>query len=139
MKKEPIKGFDTIPPRIKAVREQLRLSQRETAKQIGISPSYFSEIEAGRKKPGSEFLLNLAHMFNINPNFILLGKGEMFLPEEDENEGDMFDFDRELDSVGSLLWRMKRSAFFRKTIMGYAGKIILENEDTLKLRLKKNI
>ncbi len=138
MKKEPIKGFEAIPPRIKTAREQLRLSQREMAKQMGISASYFSEIEAGKKPPGGEFFYKLIHLLNINPIYLFLGIGKMFMPQGMKDIEDGFDFDGDLEDMDSLFWLMKRSKFLENTILGYAGKIIIENEKVIKLGLEKH-
>lgn len=133
-----MKEIEDIALRIKAARTELKISQRQMAIQMGMSSSYFSEIESGRKRPGAEFFLKSAHLFNINPNYLFLGNGKMFLPEQGKNGEGAFNFDREIETVDSLVWLMERSLFLRNSIMGYASKLILKNEDTIKLGMKKS-
>ncbi|MCZ7597545.1 MAG: helix-turn-helix domain-containing protein [Gammaproteobacteria bacterium] len=41
---------------LRLVRDYHRLDQRELAGKLGISPSYLSELEKGKKKPSLELL-----------------------------------------------------------------------------------
>lgn len=138
MKKESSKEFEAVPARIKTAREQLKLSQREMAKQMGISSSYFSEIESGKKKPGAEFLIKMACLFNISSDYLLHGKGNMYMPQGAIDIEDGFDFDRELKDMDSLFWLMRRSNFLENTVMGYAAKVIHENKRLIKLGVEKH-
>ena len=67
-----------VGERLKCVREELNLMQKEFAKELGISAPSLSEIETGRNRPGIELLAKLAERFNVNLYYILLGKGEIF-------------------------------------------------------------
>ncbi len=124
--------------RLRAVRKALRFQQKEMAKMIGMSTSYLSDIEAGKRNPGPEFFLKLAYDFNVNPNHLFFGKGEMLLSEKPAQPVSEFDFNSELDSIGQITWLMENSPYFKNTIMGAASKLLLENENTIKLSIKKH-
>ncbi len=68
-----------IGGRIKDVRAALDLKQKQFAVALGLSPSFLSEVEAGRSKPGYDFLHNALVRFSIDPVYILTGAGKMFI------------------------------------------------------------
>ena len=73
---------DNFGDKIKKIRLSLRLNQADFASKIGIRQGYLSEIEHGKKTPGSKVILSLTRSFpEINIGFIA-GEGEMY--EEDE-------------------------------------------------------
>lgn len=66
MTKESNVGF-----RIGLVRSRSGLSQREFAERLGISPGYLSQVENGKKQPGSEVLVALRSAFDVDLNWIV--------------------------------------------------------------------
>ncbi|HLP45801.1 MAG TPA: helix-turn-helix transcriptional regulator [Candidatus Deferrimicrobium sp.] len=125
--------------RIKAVRQQLKLQQKEMAATMQIAPSYLSEIEGGKANPGPEFFLKLAYNYNISPNYLFLGTGEMLLGPERPIQSDDFDLEREnIDSLEKLLWMIDNSSFFKNTILAQADRIYIENENIIKKNIQKN-
>lgn len=48
-------------------------------KELGLRPQYLSDLRSGKSKnPNSDFVLKLIDTFNLNPNWLLTGEGEMF-------------------------------------------------------------
>ena len=68
----------TIPERIKEIRLSLGISQREFSKQIFIAQSFYGDIELGKKKYNDRIIQLITTQFNVNKDWILTGKGEMF-------------------------------------------------------------
>lgn len=66
-----------VGERISLLRASAGLSQRRFAELIGISPGYMSEVETGKKLPGSEVLIALKREFRVDINWLLAGEGEM--------------------------------------------------------------
>lgn len=64
--------------RITMLRELLQMSQTEFARKIGISQGALSQIENGRSRLSMETLKSLSVQFNINCNWLVNGKGEIF-------------------------------------------------------------
>lgn len=54
-------------------REQLKLTQTEAAKNIGISNSYYNQIESGERNPSGKLALRIAtfYQFNMSKFFII--------------------------------------------------------------------
>lgn len=70
--------FQQERERITMLRELLQMSQTEFARKIGISQGALSQIESGRSRLSMETLKNLSSEFNINCNWIVNGKGDIF-------------------------------------------------------------
>lgn len=73
----------SIGGRVQRLRKQFGLSQDKLGKLIGMSRGNISKIEKNLLKPSNAFLTALKERFAINPEWIISGKGEMFIaPEE---------------------------------------------------------
>lgn len=80
----------TLGNRLNQIRKDKGLSQQAFAAMLDTSSSYISEIEQGKKLPGSEFLLSLWRVFGIDLNWFLTGV-------EKETAGkNEIEYDREL-------------------------------------------
>lgn len=85
--------------RLKELRKKLKLSQGEFGAKIGLSTSGVGEIERGTNKLSERNFAAICREYNVNPQWLRYGEGEMFsepkdgltkLQEEyDLNEGDM--------------------------------------------------
>jgi repressor LexA len=67
--------------RLKQARETMNLKQEDMANKLNIGQSAYSKMERG-KSDFSDELLVLIPELGINLNWIITGKGEMFLPKE---------------------------------------------------------
>lgn len=65
---------DTIGNRLKTVREEHELSQRELAAEMGVSNSSISRIEKDESLPGTKTLIAYMDYFCISADWIL-GRG----------------------------------------------------------------
>ena len=70
--------MSTQGERIKKIRKELRMTQSEFGKKIGMSKQYFSKVENGVVLLNNEKLVAIGDNFNVNLNYLLLGDGEMF-------------------------------------------------------------
>ena len=69
---------DSIAERIKAVRAKLNLSQRELAKGVFASPSYFCDIEVNKRQISERVIHLISVIYKVNKEWLKTGKGEMF-------------------------------------------------------------
>ncbi len=66
--------------RLKELIEYLDLSQKDFANRIGLKPAMISDVISGRAKGFSnESLLSISEKFNVSLDWLLTGRGEMFL------------------------------------------------------------
>lgn len=63
-----------LPIKLKTLRIQKKLSQREVAKRLNVSPSIISGYETGEKTPSVEVLLALSYLYSCSTDY-LLGRG----------------------------------------------------------------
>lgn len=124
--------------RVKMIRKELRISQKDFANKINTSGSYLSEIEAGKSKPGYDFLFNISKICNVSLAYVLHGVGEMFtgidygpLVTGKEPEHD------HIDTLEELIWYLERSPLLKHNVMGFAAKFIYDNETAIKKEIEK--
>ncbi|MCP5106891.1 MAG: helix-turn-helix transcriptional regulator [bacterium] len=77
------KTAETIEPgqffsRLKMVRKTLGFTQDTFCARTKVSKPTLVRYECGDRKPSSDFLALLANEFNIDMNWLITGKGEMF-------------------------------------------------------------
>lgn len=123
--------------RIKRIRKELRLLQKEFAGQVGISHTYLSEIELGRGNPGVTFFYKVCTCFNLNPDYLVMGREPVFLANRNDEAAQEPEYINEISNIEDLVWFLKRLPMFRNSILGYAARFHIENEDLIKKALKK--
>lgn len=80
--------MSTQGSRLKEVRKELKLSQEEFGKKIGVSKQYVSNLEADRNFLNNEKLVSLLVDFNVSTDYILGGIGQPFIPPKYEDVKD---------------------------------------------------
>jgi transcriptional regulator with XRE-family HTH domain len=68
----------SIAERIKAIRAALNLSQREFAKGVFVSQSYFCDIEVNKRKISERIIHLISVIYKVNKEWLKTGKGNMF-------------------------------------------------------------
>ncbi len=126
-----------VGKRLKAVRRALEISQKDFAARMDTSGSYLSEIESGKTKPGYNFLITIAGVFRVNPTWVLLEEGEMFLGKDDREAISEDQFGDQTERVKELLWYLQYSPLVQDTILGYASKFLYENEQSIRRDIEK--
>ena len=59
--------------RIAALRRKSNMSQAELARQLKISPSAVGMYEQGRREPSVELLVEIAALFGVTTDYLLMG------------------------------------------------------------------
>ncbi len=73
---------DTINTRFKQIRTTLKLTQAELATKLGVKQNTIAKYEATNEIPISSILL-LCQLYNVNKEWLVNGKEEMFLPDDE--------------------------------------------------------
>ncbi len=124
--------------RLREVRRTLDISQKDFAAELNISPSFLSEIESGKTKPGYNFLTKMAGVFNVNPSWILLAKGPMFIKDDETGSIADDEFGDHTESIKELLWHFKHSPLVKLSVMAFATKFLLDNEEIIQRDIERN-
>jgi transcriptional regulator with XRE-family HTH domain len=69
---------NSIAERIKAIRAALDLSQREFAKVVFVSQSYFCDIEVNKRKISERIIHLISVIYKVNKEWLKTGRGNMF-------------------------------------------------------------
>jgi len=69
--------MNTLSERIKARRKDLKMTQGDVAKRIGISRVSYTQWELGETNPNGENLLKVAQVLSCTPDWIVSGKGSL--------------------------------------------------------------
>jgi len=77
-KRYPI-DLGAVGGRLRAVREELKLSMEQMREISGYSKSLISAAENGLKKPSALYLYAMYDHLNVNIHYIFSGEGDMFL------------------------------------------------------------
>jgi len=72
-----------ISEKIKYIRNDLNLNQKDFANLLNVAQSTVSRIEKGERQPEYEFLRNFIIKFNINPDWIFFDKEPILLDVDD--------------------------------------------------------
>lgn len=75
-------GVLMISENLQNLRKKLLLKQDEFALKLDIAPRAYANYERGERKPPYEMLIKLTDDFNVNLNWLIAGKGEMFIQPE---------------------------------------------------------
>lgn len=76
--------MDTFGSRLKLVRTLKGLSQQELGNIIGLTKQSISRVENDKIFVSKEILCNLIVNLKININYLLVGQGTAFIPEDNE-------------------------------------------------------
>jgi len=126
-----------IGQRLKEIRKQMRIPQKEMAAALQIAASYLCEIESGNAKPGPDFFIKLASEYNLNLNYLLLGTGDMLNPGL-KIKAREFEIDNGVRTTEELLWLMENSNYFYSIVLSIANKTLLAEGEIIKKSLRLN-
>lgn len=75
--------MDTIGSRIKALRNSLKMTQKEFGNKIAVAQTYLSQMEKGDRDVTEKILLLICNLFPVNENWLRTGQGTMLLETKD--------------------------------------------------------
>lgn len=82
--------METTGQRLKKIRSKLHLSQEDFGHKLNLSRAGIAAVEADNNKFSQDVLCKLLLTFNVNINYLLGGKGNMFLTPNFEDVEDEF-------------------------------------------------
>lgn len=73
-----IEAAASIGERIRLIRHSCKMTQKEFSASLGIVQGFLCSVEIGKKTPSDTLLIALQHLYEINPDWLQSGSGEMF-------------------------------------------------------------
>ncbi|NBI28588.1 helix-turn-helix domain-containing protein [Chengkuizengella marina] len=104
--------------KIKSMRLQNNVSQKELSKFLNISSVQISRYESGERKPSSETLEKIADFFNVSTDY-LLGRSSKYLLDynlSNETTSDIINDVEDISYLKSLKSTKKENTLFIKDI-----------------------
>lgn len=89
--------------RVKSLRTELNLTQKELANKINSSASKVGMWEAGKRDPGTDDLIILCEIFNVSTDYIL-GNSDIRNPYESKQE-------KKVEGTNIDLWLSKTDGY----------------------------
>lgn len=83
---EFMKGGDNLNERLKLLRKELKLSQEDFGKRVGVSNTAISKLEKAERNVTDQMILSVCREFNVNEEWLRTGAGEMFILLDKEDE-----------------------------------------------------
>lgn len=82
-------GDSMIADRIKFLREQQKMTQTELSKRLGITRSSVNAWEIGISVPSTQYIVELAAIFQVSTDYLLGVSATVTLPVDDLSEQDV--------------------------------------------------
>ncbi len=107
--------MENIGSRIKDLRRRNSLSLTKLAKSIGISPGNLSDIENNKNMPSTKAAILISEHFKVSLDWLLTGKGEMFLSDNKEpqekriDNSELINLRRRYDQLEKVCNDLKKS------------------------------
>lgn len=79
--------FKQIRLRLKEIRKELKITQREFGESAGIDRRYVAKVECGSQNPSFKFLRSVSIKHKISLDWLLYGVGEKFVATNENNYG----------------------------------------------------
>lgn len=76
----------SINDRIKQLRKSLNLSQTDFGKKLGVSRDVINNLDRSAVEPKPLMLDHICSVYNVNPDWLMHGTGEMFLERDSGDE-----------------------------------------------------
>lgn len=71
--------METLGNRLKHIRTIKNLTQLDFGSAIGVTKQAIANVESSHSNPSIDFLSKLIENFNVNVNWLITGKGELFM------------------------------------------------------------
>ena len=82
-----IEFFKNIRLRLKDVRKELGITQREFGESAGIDRRYVAKVECGSQNPSFKFIRSVSIRHKISLDWLLYGVGERFIITDENSYG----------------------------------------------------
>lgn len=122
--------------RVKIVRGQLHLSQKELAIKLKIAGSYLSEIESGKTRPGFDFFYKTSKILKVNPLYLLHGSGSVFQEAEDSWHYNI-DFGSMNPEIKELIWYMNQAPTVAHAMLEFFSRYLYNNQDLIDTEINR--
>ena len=123
--------------RLKEIRTHLKMTQAQFGKKLDLKASAVAKYENGVNLPKGKILQALVSHYNVSLDYLVTGKGNLFMDDEDiqqlNRSKSIPEGDRELEDLFSLVTKIP---WVRHVVLGHFQKFKLENRELIEKELK---
>ena len=127
-------GMDSIASRVKYLRQELKLSQKEFGERIGVSQTKIYEIEKNNRL-SNLIKRAICNEFELNEKWLLTGEGDMYSANHNNKEIELFIASFKDERVKKLILRI--STLNDKGLEMVSNVVDLLANDEILMELKK--
>ena len=120
-----------LADRLKKIRLELNLKQKEIAAELKISKATYSEVEGGNYNPNFNLIENIVLKYNVNLYYLLFGEGEMFLDAKQSFRARKPLYAVSKEEIDQFMWYLERSPAVQFMILGFFRTILNKEKDTI--------
>ena len=91
--------LDKLGFRLKLLRNNLDLTQTELSKKVGVIQYTFSNYENSKRFPDTRFLFQLRSLFKVNLNWLVNGKGQLFIEQNIKESKQIAELSAKLEAL----------------------------------------
>jgi len=128
------KKFEEMGKRARIVRRELGLTLQQMAEETGISRSYLSDFENGKRSVTAKYLKYLAENHNVNLNYIFFPDERVFRVNEKEELNGLFDFE---PNLRDLLLYIRKIPHAKHVMLAYFCQYRIEYEHIIRAYFKE--
>ena len=121
-----------VGKRLREVRKNLKLTLKEMGELSGNAFTTISEMESGVIKPNTLYLSLLVSKYRVDINWILTGKGAMFLPEFDLT----WDFGKNSKTIMEMFYLIEKEELVQFEMLTHFLKLKALHSEKLEKILK---
>lgn len=92
-----------IGQRVAELRRRMSISHEKMSKESGINRAFIANVEEGKQNPSYEFISKLISCYSVSADWLLTGRGEMFLWPEEHH---MYHLDEPIFEVLEKLYKL---------------------------------
>ncbi|MDR3238351.1 MAG: helix-turn-helix domain-containing protein [Spirochaetia bacterium] len=96
-KKEETDFLTEIRTKLKDVRTDLKITQREFGETTGIDKRYIAKVEGGSQNPSFKFLRNISIKYKLSLDWLLYGIGQKNITNDGDHNEELYLFKKLLD------------------------------------------
>lgn len=97
--KEVLYNMESVPIKIKTLRKELGLTQKELAEKVGVHPAQLARYELGLSTPSLSILIRLAKYCEVSIDYIVFGIDKEAAKRTRVQDQGLLDLTRRIDNL----------------------------------------
>lgn len=123
--------------RLKEIRQQLRLLQKDFAASLEVTGSFLSEVEKGKANPGFDVLKRIYYVYNVNLNYLIDGIGEPFVDRNQPAVPISSATGLEKEKLQELLFYIENAPVVRYAVYEFFSNYLYKNKGMIEEDMEK--